>query len=381
MKKNQTDITQELMDLGWLLYEKCELAKAQEIFLKALELYKQNKNISGVMESLSQLLRLAGESLNEQAIHSYESELKDLMDLYPKNIHPMVWYCKAIIESGKKEMKNFQRFLHQYIRLARSGEFSETHIGKGWAMMAVCLFERGFINRSEWLIRVLLHRYESKNLRSVNGVLYIVLGHIYEKRQKFEEALHYYQKSHASFLGEHNWYYHLYVLLAYARIARLQQNYTHAYFNLNLIEKATASSEFKKIKKEVVAEQKRLEQDAFDLLIDCRKGIVKTREAGQISLRKQYVLLGILEALSQVHAKEGLDSERGLSKAEIINKVWKENYQSRIHDNKLYYNINRIRKLIEPNAKEPQYLLNWKEGYRLAPSLRVRFVGIERKGR
>ncbi|NDD91733.1 hypothetical protein EBZ37_06585, partial [bacterium] len=45
------------------------------------------------------------------------------------------------------------------------------------------------------------------------------------------------------------------------------------------------------------------------------------------------------------------------------------------HDNKLYYNINRLRRLIEPDMKQPQYLLNWKEGYRLAPGLRVQVVG------
>ena len=59
--------------------------------------------------------------------------------------------------------------------------------------------------------------------------------------------------------------------------------------------------------------------------------------------------------------------ERGLSKAEIIQHVWSEPYRPEAHDNKLYYNINRLRKLIEPDVRKPQYLLNWKEGYRLAP--------------
>ena len=49
------------------------------------------------------------------------------------------------------------------------------------------------------------------------------------------------------------------------------------------------------------------------------------------------------------------------------------------HDNKLYYNINRLRKLIEPNFREPRYLLNWKEGYRLAPGLRVQLLSAAEK--
>jgi DNA-binding winged helix-turn-helix (wHTH) protein len=87
------------------------------------------------------------------------------------------------------------------------------------------------------------------------------------------------------------------------------------------------------------------------------------------------VLLSILEALSDAHQKPGTDFDRGLSKAEIIEFVWKESYRPEAHDNKLYYNINRLRKLIEPDVRKPQYLLNWKEGYRLAPGLRIHFVG------
>jgi DNA-binding winged helix-turn-helix (wHTH) protein len=86
-------------------------------------------------------------------------------------------------------------------------------------------------------------------------------------------------------------------------------------------------------------------------------------------------LLHILEALLNAHEKTGGDFERGLSKAEIIESVWKESYSPEAHDNKLYYNINRLRKIIEPNIRKPQYLLNWKEGYRLAPGLRIQYVG------
>jgi DNA-binding winged helix-turn-helix (wHTH) protein len=126
---------------------------------------------------------------------------------------------------------------------------------------------------------------------------------------------------------------------------------------------------------EIQAERTRLEQDAVDLLIDSRRCLVQTRESGSIALGKQYVLLQILEALSHAHGRPGEDDERGLSKAEIIQRVWKESYRPEAHDNKLYYNINRLRKLIEPDVRKPQYLLNWKEGYRLAPGLKVHLVG------
>jgi DNA-binding winged helix-turn-helix (wHTH) protein len=82
-----------------------------------------------------------------------------------------------------------------------------------------------------------------------------------------------------------------------------------------------------------------------------------------------------LEELSQAHSS-GV-REGALSKAEIIERVWGEKYRPDAHDNKLYYNINRLRKLIETDMKQPKYLQNWKEGYRLSPKLKVHWIGGE----
>jgi DNA-binding winged helix-turn-helix (wHTH) protein len=128
-------------------------------------------------------------------------------------------------------------------------------------------------------------------------------------------------------------------------------------------------------REQIAIERSRLQQESVDLRVDGRKLQVHTREKTGISLGKQYVLLHILEALSEAHHRNGDDSDRALSKSELIEKVWGEKYRPYAHDNKLYYNINRLRKLIEPDMKEPQYLLNWKEGYRLAPGLKVQLQG------
>jgi hypothetical protein len=208
----------------------------------------------------------------------------------------------------------------------------------------------------------------------------MLLGNIAERARDFESALLHFQRAHGAFLGEHNWYSHLYILYGYARLRRHAQDYAQAYWYLDLLEKATEAPEFGLLRREILGERAKLEQDAVDLMIDSRHGIVQTRESGQISLGKQYVLLHILEELSAAHGRPGSDRERGLSKAEIIERVWNEAYRPEAHDNKLYYNINRLRKLLEPDVRKPQYLLNWKEGYRLAPGLKVQIVGVRGGG-
>lgn len=373
---------QSWLQLAQLRSEKCELKEAQVAYTMALQLAKRSTDLRATMEALSGLLRLAGEALDEVGIQRWEKELDEWMSAYPKQIPPMAWYCKGAIARHQQNAKLAQRCFHRYLRAVKKDPETATSallteeevIARGWVMMAVMLFQRNRTRRALWLAEELLRRYEMQKLHSVNGMLYLLLGSIAERQRRFDDSLRWFQKAHAAFLGEHNWFYHLYVLYGYARLARIQQNYVQAYWYLDLIDKAAPGAEFGALRREIATERCRLEQDAVDLLIDSRQCVIKTRDGGSISLRKQYVLLHILEALSKAHSRPGDDLERGLSKADIIEQVWKESYRPEAHDNKLYYNINRLRKLIEPDIRNPQYLLNWKEGYRLAPGLRVHFV-------
>jgi DNA-binding winged helix-turn-helix (wHTH) protein len=365
------------LQLAQLRYEKCELAEARVAFELALDRADRDGDLRSVMEAIAGLLRLAADACDEEQIRHWDQELDLLMARHKRQVPPMAWYCKGVIARRAGDFGKAQRFVHRYVRLVRANPAAhpEEAEAKGWVLLATLLWARGRVRRARWLAEQILSWPEGIRLRSIRGLTEMLLGNISEESRELDEALKWFQRAHASFLGEHNWYYHLYVLYGYARVYRKQQNYSQAYWYLDLLDKATPGTEFGLLKKEIAAERSRLEQDAVDLLIDSRQGMIKTRESGQISLRKQYVLLHILEALSGAHGKEGDDADRGLSKAEIIEKVWNESYRPEAHDNKLYYNINRLRKLIEPDVRKPQYLLNWKEGYRLAPGLKVQFVG------
>ncbi len=367
---------QSWLQLGQLRSEKCELLEAKIAFEMALQEARDAEDLKSTMEAIAGLLRLAGEGLDEQAMEHWDRELDALMAAYPRQIPAMAWYCKGVVARHQQLSMRAQRYLHNYLRAVRKeSKPAPEALAKGWVMLAAMLWQRGHLKRAQLLTHELLRRHEPENLKGINGILYLVLGNIDERDRKYDSARQWYQKAHGSFLGEHNWYYHLYVLYGYARLSRHQQNYSEAYWYLNLMEKACSGPEFGLLLREIARERDKLAADAVDLVIDSRHCTVQTRENRSIALGKQYVLLDILQSLSDAHGREGDDADRGLSKAEIIERVWKENYRPEAHDNKLYYNINRLRKLIEPDVKNPQYLLNWKEGYRLAPGLRIQFIG------
>ncbi len=363
-----------------LLQEKCELKEANEAWLRSFEGARHLADPTLAIECLQGLLRLAAEALDLPGIQRWERELEAMLAALPGGEPPpMVWSAKGSVALRCGDYPLAQRHYHSALRALRRGRSKENgldyDLARAWYSMAYALFERGRLKRAQFLVTTLIRVAKAQDVSKILGFCYQLLGRISERRREFEAAHRFHQEAQAAFLIEHDWYSHLTVLLAYARIARQQRNYVQAYWYLDLLDKAAPGSEFGSIRKEVLIERSRLEQDAVDLLIDSRRAVVQTRDSGQVSLGKQYVLLNILEALSDAHDDEDTSSA-GLSKAELIERVWQERYRPEAHDNKLYYNINRLRKLIEPDMKKPKYLLNWREGYRLAPGLRVQRVGV-----
>ncbi|MEO5970091.1 MAG: helix-turn-helix domain-containing protein [Bdellovibrionia bacterium] len=388
-----------LLKIAQLQAEKCELKEARKTFLQVLVSSKDQGDTKSTMEAIAGLLRLSSEALDEKSIEKWDRELDSLVRAYPKQVPPMVWFCKGAVARYRGEFLLAQRHFHRYLKAFKNKPYAsssndpspnfstnqtprssnsepetEASIARGWIMLATVLQQRGRLKRSLWLCKEVLRRFGKKNYRGINGITYLILGTLFEREKDYKTATLWFKKAHVHFLGEHNWFYHLYALYGYARIARKQQNYPQAHWYLDLVEKAAFGPEFGLLRRETSAERLKLEKDTIDLLVDSRKGIIATRESGELSIGKQYVLLHILEALSEAHEDGRNGAKRGLSKSEIIERVWKETYRPESHDNKLYYNINRLRKLIEPDIRKPQYLLNWKEGYRLAPGLRVQLI-------
>ncbi len=365
--------------MGKLLSEKCELVQARVAYQTALEKARLEGDTVGVMEAMSGLLRLAGEALDTESVQVWEKELDAWLAFNPEPHVPMVWYCKGAIERHRGRFGLAQKYFHEYMRRARLhgevGRTREESWARGWAMLAVIQLQRGKVRRAQWMCEQWLKWVGDRQVPGVNGVVFLTLGKIAEQRLEMFQALQNYQKAHRAFLAERNWYSHLYVLLAYGRLERLQNRFSQADFYLDLVDQAASSGEYGAIRRDLMRERERLRRDAIDLVVDPHHGIVRTREAGDVRLGKQFVLMNILEALTDAHRTAA--GSKGLTKAQLIRRVWGEDYQETVHDNKLYYNINRLRRLIEPDVKKPKYLLNWKKGYRLAPDLKVR---LERGG-
>ncbi len=371
-----------LISRGQLFLEKCELSLARSTFLEVIEMAKESDDRESLIEAIAVMLRLSAEAKDSDAIALWDAELDKYLPEASGKTLALAWHNRSVVATHQADYRKAQTYLYRALRAFEEGRDIDALAGsdlrlyvKIWASIAATLVDRKLHRRGGVMVDELLARYENLGFHSEMTTLYIVKGVGAERAKQYEVAREWYQKAHGAVLADRNWYFHLYVLYAYARIERYTRNFAQAYWYLDLISRAASGPEFGNLQLIVKSERERLGNDAVDLLIDSRQCEVRTREKQGLSLGKQYVLLGILEALTEAHYKDAPDAERGLSKSEIIERVWNEKYRPESHDNKLYYNINRLRKLIEPDMRHPKYLLNWKEGYRLAPGLKVHFIG------
>jgi len=391
----------ELIRRGNIRMEKCELKEAGYYFELALAQAKSSRDLRGMSDCIAQLLRYASEIGNETAIQKWVTELEIFLAQNPDSSNPQghspnIWYCRGIVAFRNGQYKKAQILFHRFwdelekeensLSVSVEGSspssevFKEIMRCKAQALLALSLvaIAQGKTKRAQYFGEVILKYAEIERPRGILTSTYLMLLRLAERTGNIEQAKIWLQKAFAESVSEHNWHHYLYVLYGFARVSRIEQDFVQARFYLELLEKAVVQEEFKNLKREIAEERVKLNLNRVDLEIDLNRSTIRTRE-GEVNLRRQHLLIEIIHQLALAHEdKSDEDSKQGLSKQEIIEKVWKEAYIPEAHDGKLYYNINRIRKLLEPDQKKPQYLLNWRQGYRLAPELKVRVVQGEK---
>jgi hypothetical protein len=376
----------ELLRRGNLRVEKCELKDAGLYFALALDRAKQDHDLRGVSDSLARLLRHSSEVGDEPGAQKWTNELEIFVAQNSGKLTPEVWYCKGIVANRASQYRKAQVLFHRFWREVEAEEnqtqgmtaeaYRDFMRSKAQALLALAVVAQaqGKVQRARYFGEVILKYAERERPRGILASTYLMLCRIAEKQGDLVLAKKWLQKAFAETVSEHNWYHYLYVLYSFAVLSRLEQDFVQARFYLDLLEKAVGQEEMQTLRQSVAEERVKLNLNRVDLEIDLNRSVIRTRE-GEINLGRQHLLIEIIHQLAVAHqVRDDEDSKQGLAKSEIIEKVWREAYQPEAHDGKLYYNINRIRKLLEPDQKHPQYLLNWRQGYRLAPELKVRII-------
>ncbi|MEZ4814171.1 MAG: winged helix-turn-helix domain-containing protein [Bdellovibrionota bacterium] len=107
-------------------------------------------------------------------------------------------------------------------------------------------------------------------------------------------------------------------------------------------------------------------EQMLDMVIDPNSHYVREKHLGEIPFHNKFTLMRILLLLAEAPGTE-------FSKEDLAQKIWGQDYNPLRHDNNIYININRLRKLVEPNPRESRYIMNGSKGYYFNPLMKVDF--------
>jgi DNA-binding winged helix-turn-helix (wHTH) protein len=102
----------------------------------------------------------------------------------------------------------------------------------------------------------------------------------------------------------------------------------------------------------------------IDVEIDQNSHYVREKHLGEIPFHNKFTLMRILCLLAETPGRE-------YSKEQLAKDIWGQEYNPLRHDNNIYININRLRKLVEPNPRESRYVMNGSKGYYFNPAMKV----------
>ena len=147
------------------------------------------------------------------------------------------------------------------------------------------------------------------------------------------------------------------------------QDYSQAGIFLNLAKKSIDYDNFRHLYVHVqncLNKLNSIVSSDYDLIVNLSTNSILERHKGKIDFKNQFILLGLLKTfLSQPGVSH--------SKESLVEKVWKQKYDPRVHDNKLYVTIKRLREMMEPDTHHIRYIFCGKDGYYLNSKVRVLF--------
>ncbi len=204
-------------------------------------------------------------------------------------------------------------------------------------------------------------------LPDLESAAHLLRAMVYRNQGRFDEAL---ASAWAAFESlKHNPHLVLYLhtLTALGTIYRFKGDHSSARLYLDLADRSLKREEFPRIA--------RLIDEAFeslgtprleeaDLVFDSRTGVLVARGKGEIRFEGQFILRDLLRVFLE-------QPGRIFTKEDLVRLVWRESYDPKIHDNKIYVTIKRLRKLLEPETDKSDYILRAKNGYFLNPKTRV----------
>lgn len=357
---------EELLKVGKLYKDRTDFVKALPYLVQASELSLQENNFDQYLDAQNIIIRIYAETGRQEEVEKIKESLQDLVLKNNFELSPKTFYVLGLCAIHKDQNSIAKEYFTKSLNLALQ-ENSKKDICYAIFGIATSYAKAGQFNEALKEIYNIKVFFQVINLPELEVYIKLLNANILRKLERFDESLEVLWQSFEEVKSSKNLFSYLSILYSIGLTYKVKGDHHMAKIYLSLA-LTTMDKDNLKIFHSIV--EKTLEEISgnqsanFDIIFNKDKKYISEKSKGEIDFKNQFILLDLLKLFmttpGQVYSKE-----------EIVNKIWQQNYDPRVHDNKLYVTIKRLRRLIEPENEKPKYLFRAKNGYYFNKDVKV----------
>lgn len=356
----------QIIDLAKLQFERTDFIKAIPLYVEAASLAIEASDTLSYIECQNNLLRMYVEMAEFKKIEKIKDELTRLFVDQKIEITPKTYYCLALCASYKGDQEQSLQYLERSLAQALA-EDSKKDICYAISGLVATYISLGRLDEALKEIYNLQIFFQVLEIPEVEFAAQILNGVILRQKGRLNEALEVFWQAYDKIKESKNLYMYISLLyhigITYSELN--DKNMARIY--LGLVTKLIDPKSLKRKAKRVNEALQKLgvdNEEKYDLQFNVTEGVLREKNIGDVQIKNQFVLVDLLKLFL------GNPGEV-FSKEELVKKVWKQSYDPRVHDNKIYVTIKRLRKIVEPDINKPKYIFRAKNGYYLNKTARV----------
>lgn len=354
--------------LAKIYYDKSDLGKAENFFLKAVELADIPKDAFALFKIYGFLVRIYSERQEPENAEKFIQKSEELINLLSEDLGTLTaeyFYNSGVVHNYRGKFPEARESFALAYKKSKEENDPEVLVKSLHALANSYLFTKeydvtlSYLDQLQELLKILKKDY-------LKGAMYNLYGKTAMEMGNYRKALDAYGKANQCLLGKHCWNLYSYILLGQGVVYKKMDDYKTALFVFEMASNVTNPDVYKRLSNLINEEIKDVNDSSVDLYLDRNNRMIYEKELGPIDFKHRFVLLEILFLLAQNPG--GYFNKDHLAKA-----IWKDEYNPLIHDKLIYTSVSRLRKLIEPKNDKRKYILRGKDGYTFNPRVKIRF--------
>jgi tetratricopeptide (TPR) repeat protein len=370
-KLTRREIGRANYELAKLYYDKSDLVKAEDYFIKAYQCTERPKDTFSILKILGFLIRIASEKLEDDKANTYITEAEKLVDELANSLGSLsaeYFYNVGTIRTYQGDFNDAR--INYELAYKKSKEENEPELlAKTLLALAVNGYNRKALEEALDYLQQLGQLLKIIKKTYLNGAMFMYSAKIFTELEQFDKSLHFFRLANESLQEKKCWNLYGYGLLGKGIVFKCLGNYEKALLHFQLAKESLDKLTFRRLSEMIESEINDVNDSSVDLYLDRTNRKIKERNLGTIDFKHRFVLLEILFLLAR-------NPGYYYDKEQLAKQIWKDEYNPLIHDKLIYTSVSRLRKLIEPKndkGEKRKYIIRGKDGYTFNPSAKIRF--------